>query len=102
MPSVKKIDLGMAVAKETGLTAIDAKIVINALIESLSDTLIAENTVELRGFGTFSVTKRMPRTARNMITGEKIKISARKDITMKPCQTFKNMVNDSLSKKSSE
>jgi len=102
MSSVRKIDLSSTIAKETGLTIIDTRIIIDALLESLSDALIAENTIELRGFGTFSVVERMPRLARNMATGEKLKVAATKDLTMKPCKSLKEFVNNSLSKKDAE
>lgn len=102
MSAVKKNDLVSTIANETGLTAVDTKIIIDALIESLSDMIFAGNTVELRGFGTFSVIKRSARTARNMNTGENVEVAARRYVTMKPCQSMKNLVNDSLLSKNTE
>ena len=97
MSAVKKIDLVSTIASETGLTATDTKIIIDAVIESLSDTLLAGNTVELRGFGTFNIVERGARKARNINTGESLDVASRKYITMKPCQSMKNLINSSLS-----
>jgi nucleoid DNA-binding protein len=102
MPSVKKSDLASAIAAETGLTIIDTKIVVDELIGAFSQALIDGNTIELRGFATFYITKRSPRTARNMSTGEKVQVAQTKSVVMKPCKTFKDLVNDSLSKKDAE
>jgi nucleoid DNA-binding protein len=37
--------------------------------------------------------------ARNMNTGEKVQVPAKKDVTMKPCKLLKELVYESLSKK---
>jgi len=102
MSSVKKSDLVSAIAEETGLTIIDTKVVIDELIDAFSQALADGKTVELRGFATFYVANRSSRAARNMNTGEKIRVAETKSVVMKPCKTFKNLVNDSLSKKDAE
>jgi len=78
MPSVKKSDLVSKISAQTGLAAIDTKIIVDELINALSKELLNENTIELRGFGTFDIKNRKPRLARNLTTGEKVKVSAKK------------------------
>ena len=93
MSSVKKSDLVSKIAAQTGLAASDTKFFVDELINTINEELINENTIELRGFGTFDVKKRKPRSARNMTTGEKVFVPERKDITMKPAKELKELVN---------
>lgn len=93
MSSVKKSDLVSKIASQTGLAASDTKIVVDELINAINNELLNENTIELRGFGTFNVKSRKARTARNLSTGEKVFVAAKKDITMKPALELKELVN---------
>jgi nucleoid DNA-binding protein len=93
MSSVKKSDLVSKISSQTGLAASDTKIVVDELIAAINEELLNENTIELRGFGTFDIKKRKPRIARNLTTGEKVMVSERKDITMKPTKELKELVN---------
>ena len=50
--------------------------------------------IEIRGFGTFKVVTRAPRTGRNPKTGEEVPISPRRVLVFKPSNVLKNAVND--------
>jgi len=93
MSSVKKSDLVSKISAQTGLSASDTKIFVDELINSINEELLNEKTIELRGFGTFDIKKRKPRSARNLMTGEKVFVPGRKDITMKPTKELKDLVN---------
>jgi nucleoid DNA-binding protein len=93
MPTVKKSDLVSKISAQTGLAAVDTKIIVNELLNAVSEELQKGNTIELRGFATFNVKERRPRVARNLATGERLVVPARKDVTMKPCQSLKEAVN---------
>lgn len=56
------------------LKAADAEICVHAILGALHDTLAAGNRVEIRGFGSFDLNFRGPRTGRNPATGEKVEI----------------------------
>jgi DNA-binding protein HU-beta len=75
---VNKSELVDAVAKESGLTATDARKAIDATIVTIEKTLKKGDDVALTGFGKFSVVKRAARTGTNPQTGEKVKIRATK------------------------
>jgi nucleoid DNA-binding protein len=72
-----KHDLIVDVAKQTGLTQADAKIVVEELIEVISRILESGKSIEIRGFGTFYTKVRKPRPARNPKTGEVIPLAER-------------------------
>lgn len=77
MANTTKHDLIASVSKFTGLTQADTKIVVEELLESISDILESGKSIEIRGFGTFYTKARKPRPARNPKTGEVIPLEKR-------------------------
>tara|TARA_R110001592_G_scaffold156341_6_gene386768 strand:- start:664 stop:936 length:273 start_codon:yes stop_codon:yes gene_type:complete len=75
---MNKGELVDAIAKEAGLTKADAGSALNAFIGAVSGSLKKGDSVQLIGFGTFSISKRAARTGRNPQTGKEIKIAAKK------------------------
>ncbi|MBO4805134.1 MAG: HU family DNA-binding protein [Paludibacteraceae bacterium] len=73
-----------AVISKTGLSAVDSKKALQAVIETISDELKRGGNVQLIGFGTFSVDERAAREGRNPATGEKMQIPAKKVAKWKP------------------
>ncbi len=90
---MKKVELVEAIAKKAGLTKADATRALDVTFEVVAEALEKGDRVPLVGFGTFAVSKRDARTARNPRTGEKINIAARKAVTFKPGTALKNRVN---------
>ena len=84
------------IAKIQSKTVIDKKVMsnaIDALVESISEELANGGTVQLVGFGTFSVKERAERTGRNPQTGEEITIKASKAPHFKAGKALKDAVN---------
>ena len=90
---MKKVELVEAIAKKAGLTKADAARSLDATLEAIGGALKKGDRVPLVGFGTFAVSKRSARTARNPRTGAAIKIPARKAVTFKAGTALKNKVN---------
>ena len=90
---MKKVELVEAIATKSGLTKADAARALDATLESIGGALKKGDRVPLVGFGTFAVSKRNARTARNPRTGETIKIPARKAVTFKAGSALKDKVN---------
>ena len=90
---MKKVELVDAIAKKAGLTKADATRALDVTIEVIAEALEKGDRVPLVGFGTFGVSKRDARSARNPRTGETIKIAARKAVTFKAGTALKNRVN---------
>jgi nucleoid DNA-binding protein len=72
-----KHDLIAQVAKRIGLTQSDTKVVVEELLETISRLLEEQNSIEIRGFGTFYTKMRKPRPARNPKTGEVVPLNRR-------------------------
>ena len=52
----------------------DAEMAVAEILGAISAALAAGNRVEIRGFGSFSLNYRPPRTGRNPKTGEKVAV----------------------------
>ena len=82
------------IAEGTGLTKTDTAAVVDGFIESVVEALEREDHIEIRGFGTFKVVERAPRTGRNPRTGAEVKIASRKAPTFKPSKELRVRVNE--------
>ncbi|MDM8151062.1 HU family DNA-binding protein [Priestia megaterium] len=89
---MKKAELIDAVVTKTELTKQDSKKAIDALFETISNTLAKEEKIQLLGFGTFEVRNRAERTGRNPQTGEEMTIPASKVPAFKPGKELKEAV----------
>ena len=56
----------------------DLELLVNTIFDTITDALVNEKRVELRGFGAFSVRNRNARKGRNPRTGEKVSVEAKK------------------------
>jgi integration host factor subunit beta len=52
----------------------DADFAVKVLLDALSDALVGGNRIEIRGFGSFSLSYRPPRVGRNPKSGEKVQV----------------------------
>jgi integration host factor subunit beta len=59
------------------LTQKDAELAVKVLINGISDILAKGERVEIRGFGSFSLTFRPPRKGRNPKSGDKVAVPAK-------------------------
>ncbi|MCR8928860.1 HU family DNA-binding protein [Priestia megaterium] len=89
---MKKAELIDAVSTKAELTKQDSKKAIDALFETISNTLAKEEKIQLLGFGTFEVRNRAERTGRNPQTGEEMTIPASKVPAFKPGKELKEAV----------
>ena len=80
---MNKSELVSAVAQKSGLTKVDAKKALDAVLESIDEELKDGGKVVLVGFGTFSVTERSARKGINPRTKEPIDIPAKKVVRFK-------------------
>ena len=80
------------VASKSGLSKKDAGDAVDAVLDSISDSLKAGNDVTFTGFGKFSVAHRAARTGVNPRTGERLSIAASKVPKFSPGSTLKQAV----------
>jgi nucleoid DNA-binding protein len=89
-----KADIVDRVASGTGLTKLETEAVIDGFLFTIMNTLAAGGAVEIRGFGSFRVRERAPRTARNPQTDEHKEIPRRHVPAFKPSAEFRRAVNE--------
>ena len=75
---MNKQDVVAKIAKDTGMTKTAASAAIESLIDGVTRSLKRGDSVSFVGFGTFKISQRKARTARNPRTGEPIKIPKRR------------------------
>jgi DNA-binding protein HU-beta len=85
-----KADLISKLAEDAGITKVQAKDTLESLIANITKILKSGDKLTLSGLGTFSVSKRAARNGRNPLTGEKIKIKARKVAKFKAGKELKS------------
>lgn len=91
---MNKLELISAVAEKSNLTKKDTEIVLNALIETITNELGNKGEVKLVGFGTFCTSERKERTGRNPQTNEAITIPACTVPKFKASKVLKDAVNN--------
>ncbi len=73
---MNKTELAAAVAAKTDMTKKDAEKALNAMLETLAETLAKGEKVQLVGFGTFKTKERAARMAKNPRTRETVAVPA--------------------------
>ncbi|MBQ8866261.1 MAG: HU family DNA-binding protein [Bacteroidaceae bacterium] len=81
---MNKAELINAVAEKSGLSKVDSKKAIDAVVASITEALKQGDKVALVGFGTFMVAERGERTGVNPATKQAITIAAKKVAKFKP------------------
>ena len=75
---MNKQDIIAKVAKDTGLRKASAAAVVDSIIDGITNSLKKGDHVSFVGFGTFKISNRKARLARNPQTGAAIKIPKRR------------------------
>ncbi|SDJ66927.1 HU family DNA-binding protein [Variovorax sp. OV700] len=90
---MNKTELIAAIAEDTNLSKADAGRAFDSALEHLSRALVRGDSVQLIGFGTFTVASRAERTGRNPSTGQPITIKASKSPKFSAGKALKDAVN---------
>ncbi len=96
---MNKSELVTEIAVKSKLTKKDSEAALNALTESIEESLKKGEKVILVGFGSFEVRKRAARQGMNPQTKEPIKIAAKKVPVFRPGKNLKDLVNGKAVKK---
>ncbi|MGQ9724249.1 MAG: integration host factor subunit beta [Tepidimonas sp.] len=75
------------------LTASDAEAAVKTLLEAMTESLVAGHRIEIRGFGSFVVSKRAARQARNPRTGERVAVPPKRVAHFKPGKALREAVD---------
>ncbi|MBU1534735.1 integration host factor subunit alpha [Myxococcota bacterium] len=78
----------------TSLSKREASDLVEAVFETMKDTLGSGESLKISGFGSFIIRDKTSRPGRNPKTGKSITISERKVLTFRPSQILKKSLND--------
>lgn len=73
----------------------DVERIVSTIFDEISMALARGDRVELRGFGTFSVKQRQPRTARNPRTGQAVHVGEKHIPFFKTGKELRERLNES-------
>lgn len=65
-------------ARFAQLTHQDAEHAVKAILDAIAEALVHGHRVEIRGFGSFSISHRAPRIGRNPRSGERVEIAEKR------------------------
>ena len=83
-------------AKQGQLSVKDVELAVKTMLEEMSQTLASGGRIEIRGFGSFSLHYRAPRTGRNPKTGEAVDLNGKYVPHFKPGKELRERVNAAL------
>ncbi len=92
--TITKADIVEQVYGKIGFSKKEATDFVEMFFSLMKDSLCNKEDVKISGFGNFVVNQKKERMGRNPQTGEKMSIKARKVISFKPSQVFKNNLNN--------
>ena len=90
---MNKTELVDAIAAAADITKVQACKALEAVLESVTETLKKGDKVTLIGFGTFETRERAARTGRNPQTGKEIQIAASITPAFKAGKKLKDALN---------
>ncbi len=75
---MNKSELIKVLSEESDLPVEEASMVVNTFVDSMKDSLLAGERVEIRGFGSFKVKDYEGYTGRNPKTGESVRVDPKR------------------------
>jgi len=80
-------------AKQDQLSVRDIELAVKTVLEQMAATMAEGRRIEIRGFGSFSLNFRAPRTGRNPKTGEAVLLDGKHVPHFKPGKELRDRVN---------
>lgn len=80
------------IVAQTGIAKPTVTSTVEAIMDTIKQTIVKGENVYLRGFGTFLLKKRAEKTGRNISKGTSVKIPAHFVPAFKPCKEFAGAV----------
>lgn len=84
------------VARQGRLPPRDIELAVKMILEQMIQALANNGRIEIRGFGSFSLHYREPRTGRNPKSGDTVELPGKYVPYFKPGKELRERVNDSL------
>jgi integration host factor subunit beta len=87
-----KRELVIQVASKLGMTQNEVADVVQSMFDTVTETLVQGDRLEIRNFGVFEVKSRDARVGRNPRTGEEVPIPGKRVASFKPGKVLKDWV----------
>lgn len=94
--TLTKADMIEHLVSRLDLTRQDGRYLVEKFFDELSESLIEGKEIKLSGFGNFELKDKSSRPGRNPKTGEVVAVSARRVVTFKAGQKFRQQVDEQL------
>jgi integration host factor subunit alpha len=91
--TLTRADLAEALHAEVGLSRAESSALVEQVLGSISEALLAGENVKLSGFGSFLRRDKGLRTGRNPKTGVEVPIEPRTVLTFRPSQLLRQRIN---------
>jgi len=91
-----KADIVKEISKKTGIEKVTVQKTVEAFMETVKESLVSNQNVYLRGFGSFIVKKRAEKKARNISKNTTIVIPEHFIPSFRPSKKFVNKVKDNV------
>ena len=88
-------DISEALYRDVGLSKHESALMLETVLEHISNALIDGEIVKLSSFGTFTSRQKRERIGRNPKTGVAATINARRVVSFKPSKLMKARINKS-------
>lgn len=77
----------------TQLMAKDAELAVKSILDAMTNAMIENQRIEIRGFGSFALNVRPPRVGRNPKSGEKVMVQEKRVPHFKPGKELRESVD---------
>lgn len=88
-----KAELVDQVSRVSELTRKHSEVIVEAVFGSIIDALQRDDKIELRGFGSFRIRRRLGRKGRNPKTGARVLVPAKRVPHFKPGKELRELIN---------
>ncbi len=92
--TITRAQLSEAVYQEVGLSRNESAMLLESVLNEITEALGRDETVKVSSFGSFSVREKGQRVGRNPKTGEEVPILPRKVLVFRPSQVLKGRINE--------
>lgn len=94
--TVTRADLAEAVYEQVGLSRNESSDLVEAVLDEISNTLVAGENVKISSFGSFSIREKGERIGRNPKTGVEVPILPRRVLVFRASHVLKDAINKAL------
>lgn len=97
--TLTRADLCDALVREVNLSRHECHDLVETVLDTICDELVAGKNVKLSGFGSFGLREKKERMGRNPKTGEEVPITPRRVLYFRASALMKDRINSSMLRK---